>query len=124
MRAKIILIPVVAAALIGGMLSACSGSKEKEKPEKPAKPSNVRSAAGKNSVVMDEETQKRIGLTTEMLVSTNFSRPVKGYGRVLDPAPLAVIATELATAQIASTGSRQELARLKILLELFQIVGV
>src|SRR5262249_5422745 len=37
------------------------------------------------------------------------------YGRVLDPAPLAALLTELATAQAAYVASSNELARLKML---------
>lgn len=119
MKAKIILIPLVAAAAFGGLNFACSKSSKKEEPEKavPAESSGGRSAAGENTVVMDGETQKRTGLATEILVSTNFIREPKGYGRVLDPTPLAALASELASAQLAATGSRQELARLKILKE-------
>ena len=40
---------------------------------------------------------------------------LKGYGRVLDPAPLAALMTELATARAAYTASSNELARLKVL---------
>ena len=119
MKAKIILIPLVAAAAFGGLNFACSKSSKKEEPEKavPAESSGGRSAAGENTAVMDGETQKRIGLVTEMLVSTNLNRELKGYGRVLDPAPLAALVADLTSAQLAATGSRQELERLKILKE-------
>jgi hypothetical protein len=39
----------------------------------------------------------------------------KGYGRVLDPAPLVALVTELASAQAAYTASSGEVARLKTL---------
>ena len=44
-----------------------------------------------------------------------MSPELKGYGKVLDPAPLAALVTELASAQAAYTASSNELARLKTL---------
>ncbi|MEP6662323.1 MAG: hypothetical protein ABJC04_01550 [Verrucomicrobiota bacterium] len=66
-------------------------------------------------VVVNEETQKRMGLETQSLTATNFPREIKGFGHVIDPAPLVTLAADLASAQIAATGSRQELERAKIL---------
>jgi len=44
-----------------------------------------------------------------------LSPEVKGYGRVLDPAPLSVLVTELASGEAAYRVSSNELARLKTL---------
>ena len=44
-----------------------------------------------------------------------MSPELKGYGKVLDPAPLAALVTELAAAQAAYSASSSELARLKTL---------
>lgn len=119
MKTKRILIPVVAAVLAGATVIACRPAREKENAEPPvsAESPSARGIADEHAVVMNEETQKRIGLETGMLVGTNFSRRVKGYGRVLDPSPLAALATELASVQIAAKGSRQDLERVKILKE-------
>jgi len=48
-------------------------------------------------------------------VAAQLAPEVKGYGRVLDPAPLAALMTELASAGAAFTASSNELARLKTL---------
>lgn len=72
-------------------------------------------ATGQPRVILDEETQKRVGIETELLTATNLSRQVKGFGRVLDPAPLVALVAELETAQVAATNSQQELERLKSL---------
>jgi hypothetical protein len=75
----------------------------------------VKRSGGDIIVTLDAETQKRIDLRTEMAVATNLVHEVKGYGRVLDPAPLAAAVLELAPAQAALETSRKELERVKTL---------
>jgi multidrug efflux system membrane fusion protein len=53
----------------------------------------------------------------ERLTAITSPAELKGYGRVLDPTPLAGLVTELATAQAAATASGKELARLQSLQE-------
>lgn len=97
-----------------GLFSAChEKGEEKETAKDSGKPADV--AASEPVLRLDLETQKRIGLQVALLTATNLSREVKGYGRVLDPAPLAALATELEFSQIAASASGQEFARLKIL---------
>jgi hypothetical protein len=66
-------------------------------------------------VALDEATQKKIGLKTETLAPAQLSPEVKGYGRVVDPAPLASLVADYTTAQAASAASQAELNRLKTL---------
>jgi len=56
-----------------------------------------------------------MGLETAPLTPASLKPEVKGYGRVLDPSPLAALAAELITAQAASAASQAELKRLKTL---------
>jgi hypothetical protein len=74
-----------------------------------------RAPAGEAEITLDLQTQQRIALQVAPLTTTNLNRLLKGYGRVLDPAPLAALTTELASAQVAATASVQEFERLKIL---------
>ncbi len=69
--------------------------------------------AGETMVTLDQETQKRISLKVEPVREAKLSPQLKAYGRVLDPAPLAALAAELASAEAANTVSQKEFDRLK-----------
>lgn len=88
-----------------------------EKKDEPKKEESrvSRDTNGNVVIKLDVETQKLIQLKAEPLVASQLSPELKAYGRVLDPAPLAALVTELATAQAAYAASSNELARLKIL---------
>ena len=66
-------------------------------------------------ITLDAATQKIMGLQTAPLAPATLPRQVKGFGRVLDPAPLAALAGDLATALAANAASQAELRRLKTL---------
>ncbi|MBI3408747.1 MAG: hypothetical protein HY040_10360 [Planctomycetes bacterium] len=74
-----------------------------------------RSPAGDAIVTLDEATHARIGLAVEPMRVAELKPEAKGYGRVLDVAPLVVLVTELAAAQTAADASRQEFERLRVL---------
>jgi hypothetical protein len=117
---KIIIVIVVLVVLAGGLIFAYREmSKEREmemQGEAPVIPeSRVKRSGGGIVVTLDAETQKRIELRTEVALATNLTHEVKGYGRVLDPAPLAAAVLEIAPAQSALETSRKELERVKTL---------
>lgn len=64
---------------------------------------------GETVLEVPEAAQKRIGLKVEPLAAASFSPEAKAYGRVLDPAPLAMLVSELAAASLAVENSRHEL---------------
>src|SRR5207302_10482650 len=70
---------------------------------------------GRVVVSLDDKTRKNMGLQVAHPAAATFSLELKGYGRALDPAPLAALMTELASAQAAYAASSNELARLKTL---------
>jgi len=70
---------------------------------------------GESIVILDEETQKRIGLQVANPTATQWQPEVTGYGRVVDPAPLADLMTELVQAHVAMETSRREFDRLRTL---------
>ena len=90
-----------------------------------AKPDETKGAAeesrvkhdgnGRVLIKMDDEAQGNMGLLVEKPVAAQLSPELKGYGRVIDPAPLAALVTELASAQAASRASSNEYARFKLL---------
>ncbi len=74
-------------------------------------------ANGETILTLDEASQKLLALRVETVVPAKLNPELKGYGRVLDPAPLAALAAELASAQTAFTASQEEFERLKELHE-------
>lgn len=118
---KKILIAIIAvvavAALIFGYLEMSkerAAEREREKPV--ASESKVsRNASGEIVIAIDGEAQKRIALKIAALAPMQLEHEVKGYGRVLDPAPLSSLVAELISARVAAEASQKELERLKVL---------
>ena len=115
----VIIVVAVAAGLIWGLLKMRgekNGEKEHDKPpEAAAKVEH--STNGETTITLDAETQKRIGLQVATATATNLNREIKGYGRVLDPAPLAALTADLVSANFAAAASIPEFERLKTLNE-------
>jgi hypothetical protein len=83
--------------------------------EEAAAPQVSRDTNGNAVISMSDETQGDLGILVRSLVAFQMRPEQKGYGRVLDPAPLVALVTELASAQAAYTASSGEVARLKTL---------
>ena len=105
------------AGMIASLLTACSKSGvEKEGEKAKAEETHVkRDARGEMAVMLDVEAQKRIGLKVESPAAMQWQPEAKGYGLVLDPAPLASLMAELAPAHVAAETSQREFERLKTL---------
>jgi hypothetical protein len=118
MKSTGLLILIMAWAIAAG----CSHSKQEPPPapEASGKPSEPESRVkhgtnGEVVVTLDAATQKVMGLQTAPLEAAELRPEVKGYGRVLDASPLALLVAELTTAQAASEFSKAELKRLQTL---------
>jgi len=113
------LVSALIAVLAVFVLSSGCSEKDKEKtasaPEKKEESRVSRGTNGEVIVKLDTETQKLMGLQTAALSPIQLYPEVKGYGRVLDPAPLASQVADLAAASAASAASQAELERLKTL---------
>jgi len=109
--------PLLIAGLIAALLAACSKSGvEAEKPN--AEQSHVkRGTNGGANVTIDAETQKRVGLKVANPSAVQWQPEVRGYGRVLDPAPLAALTADLVQAHVAMETSQREFERLRTLAE-------
>jgi hypothetical protein len=70
---------------------------------------------GQTVVKLDPNEQRLIGLKVAPLQAAEAPSEVKGFGRVLDPAPLAALVTESAAAQAALQASTKEYERVKTL---------
>lgn len=66
-------------------------------------------------VTLGRDQQARIGLRTEVLASVSRAHDVTAYGVILDPAPLASLDAQLASARAALDASAAEYARAKLL---------
>ena len=85
-------------------------------PEAPAEESFVQhDANGQTAIKLDPNEQTRIGLKVASLQAAQAPSEIRGFGRVLDPAPLAALVTEGATAQAALQASTKEYERVKTL---------
>src|ERR1051325_764774 len=91
------------------------GETETEKKVEPAKQSRLIETNGQTFIRLDKATQERIGLKLSELKSITVDPEIRAYGRVLDPAPLAALVIEIATARAALDASQSEFQRLKML---------
>jgi hypothetical protein len=114
------LLGLVALAIVGVLLvwAFLAGRAEIEKEseqERPVKvPPRVSSTAtGAIVVKMDRATQERIALKMDTLQSTAEPREAVAYGKALDPASLATLASELSAAEASLRASRAEAERLQ-----------
>jgi len=74
-------------------------------------------AEGEPIVVLDAETQKRIGVAVTNPIAAERTPEVKAFGHVIDPATLAAALGDLETARTAADASGREYTRLKTLAE-------
>lgn len=120
---KIILVPLIVVVTVAGLTFAyLERSKERAREAEREKPVVAKSRVklgsnGEATVTLDGQTQKRIALKVESVTPARISPELKGYGRILDPTPLATLTTELASAQAALAASQKEFERLKLLNE-------
>jgi hypothetical protein len=105
--------------LAGALLTGCSKietapAADEAKSSEPE--SRVhRGADGGVQITLAAATQKIMGLETALLVATERLPEAKGFGRVVDPAPLAELLMELGKAQLVFDNAHQELERMKVL---------
>src|ERR1035437_5327951 len=83
--------PVIVAVLVCGLLAGCTKPNDPSTPRSnSAAPSRIRRGPnGEMLITLDEATRKRIGLQLETLAPARLNPEMKGFGRVVDPAPLA-----------------------------------
>ena len=72
-------------------------------------------AGGQTTIKLDPNEQTRIGLRVASLQAAQAPSEIRGFGRVLDPGPLAALVTEGATARAALQASTKEYERVKTL---------
>jgi PBP1b-binding outer membrane lipoprotein LpoB len=112
---------VLTAICAGAMLFAGCSNKDAA-PIADAKPAEEEAGAqvtrdDKGNVVIKigDEMQGEMGLLVAQPAAMSLSPEVKGFGRVVDPAPLGEMLMELGKAQLIYDTSHKELERMKIL---------
>lgn len=120
---KVLLAFLLLAAVAAGLVLAYRQMSQERaleaEAEKPvAAESRVhRTSDGEAVVSLEPPAQQRLGLQLALPAPGRLPREVPAFGRVLDPAPLAELAAELARADIAVAASAKELQRVKQLHE-------
>jgi len=123
------IIGAVAGLIAGGLatwmvLKHSEGGEENAKKEEHKEESRVQHGTnGESFLKLDAEAQRHIGLKIEPIAAAQLPPEVKGYGRVLDPAPLAALHIEGESARAALAASTREFERLKRLHEQDQNVS-
>ena len=122
MKRAFLFILIGAALGGGGVWLAQHKEADETEAKKPAadegdKPSVSRDADGNAVVTMSDELQGDAGIVVANPEAAQIAPELKGYGRVLDPAPLAALLNELTSARAATSVSSNELVRLRMLAE-------
>jgi hypothetical protein len=109
--------PAAFLTLMLSLLVGCSGPEAGKdnaaKSPQIASPTQVPSGA--RAVRLDPGAQERLHLQVVPLAPAAVQPEVKGYGKVLDAAPLSALFTELASAQATLAASQNEYQRVKTL---------
>lgn len=115
MKMNLVLLTICAMAIaFTGCTKKDAAPAEEKKSAEPE--SRVKHGAnGEVVITLDAATQKLMGLQTASLAATELLPEVKGFGRVVDPAPLAAAVAEFASARAIVGASEKELGRLKAL---------
>jgi hypothetical protein len=113
----IVLALIAAGGLIFGYREMSKERKLETEREKPvaAKSLATLGTNGEAKLTLDEETQRRIALKVQQVASSTMVPELQGFGRVLDPAPLAALVAEIAVAHALLAASQKEFDRLKLL---------
>jgi hypothetical protein len=120
-KRAILIILFIAAAIGGGVWwhnqhQAPASAPAADKPAEEAGGTKVTHDDQGNTVIsMSDEDQGDAGIVLGNPAAGTWNQEIKGYGRVVDPAPLAALVNELITAQAAAPASALEWERQKTL---------
>jgi hypothetical protein len=122
MKTKILLplaVVMAIAALIFGYVELSKEQAADAAADQPiSATSSVQIGAGGEVVInLDLKTQQLIGLQTAPVAAATLPPEIKAYGRVLDPAPLAVLVSAAISDRAALAASRREYERLQTLVQ-------
>src|SRR3954471_5689577 len=115
-----IILGIIVGLVVGGLVTWSylkhHEDKPAEKKEESKEPKRVQqSTNGETFLKLSKEDQEHAGLKIGTVEAVEMNPEVKGFGRVLDPSPLAMQLVDLSSAQAALEASHKELERLKVL---------
>jgi hypothetical protein len=103
----------IGAAAVWFFLPQGGASHEPEKKEEAKSESRLVHTNDETWIRLDKKAQELAGLKIAEIQKASITPEIKAYGRVLDPAPLAALTIEIATARAALEASQKEYNRLK-----------
>lgn len=107
---------VIVALVIARQQMRTERTTEAEGESPVASESNItRDSADEPVLSLDANAQQLLALKVVTLAAARHTNEIKGYGRVLDPAPLSALVAELVAANATAGASQKELDRLKVL---------
>jgi hypothetical protein len=108
---------IATAALIFGYSQMSQEKAKDAKEDQPViAPSRVQHEPGGETVInLGAKAQELIGLQTAPLAAATLPPEIKAYGRVLDPAPIAALVSDVVSARAALSASSREYERLQSL---------
>ncbi|MBI1839391.1 MAG: hypothetical protein HYR88_00870 [Verrucomicrobia bacterium] len=109
---------ILGGIVVAWLLPTRPRAEKAKEPEHEHEAADARVEHGTNGEVLiklSKEIQAKMGLATTQLIAMTAAQDVRGYGRVLDPAPLSAILAEIQSATAALEASKREHDRLKIL---------
>ncbi|TAL01444.1 MAG: hypothetical protein EPO07_08405, partial [Verrucomicrobia bacterium] len=110
----------IAVAAVALLIAGCGKKEAAPAEEKKSAESESRVKRGTNGeviITLDAETQKRVGLESVTLTTTQFAPEIKAVGRVLDPAGVSSLVADFISARAAADASGKELERAKTLVK-------
>ncbi len=107
--------PVLGSAVTWTVVRRQQAEDEKEKTKEHNASSRVIHTNGQSFVKLDKESQQHAGMKVAELEAAMLKPEIRSYGHVLDPAPLAALVAEIATARAALEASKKEFQRWKLL---------
>jgi len=115
-----IILGIIVGLAVGGVVTWAylkhHEGKEPEKKEEAKEPKRVQQGTnGETFLKLNKEDQEHAGLKIAILEAVETTPEAKGFGRVLDPSPLAMQLVDISSAQAAFEASQKELDRLKVL---------
>jgi len=128
---KNIFIGIIVGLLVGGAAmwgflrhAATPAATEPEKKAEAKEESRVQHGTnGETYIKLDKIAQEHAGIKVAAPEAVQLAPEVKGFGHVLDPAPLAILITEGASARASLDASTKEYQRLKTLYDQNQSVS-
>src|SRR2546430_6181066 len=112
-------VPLLSCILMFALMSGCSDSRDhasgvpEARSDQRAQGPKLPESRSPGTVAVNAEMQRALHLKIEPLRAASAPREIPGFGRVLDPMPLATDVNELSTARAAAARSEEHTSELQ-----------